>query len=192
MKIGIFGGTFDPVHRGHLQLAQNARAQFLLDKIVFVPARQPPHKQDIPPLTPAQHRYEMVRLAIEDEPLFELSDCEMKRKGISYTFDTLSEFEKKYPGATFFLILGEDAFEGLEAWYRASDLKKKFRFIVAKRETHEICGAKDVCAEWIQMPLCPISASRIREALKRGENVDDYLPLKVLQYIQENALYRKN
>ena len=97
MKIGILGGTFDPFHRGHLQLAQNARAQFSLDHVIFVPAYQPPHKQELLSLTPAQDRYEMVRLAIEGEPFLELSDCELKRKGISYTFDTLSEFEKKYP-----------------------------------------------------------------------------------------------
>ncbi len=192
MKIGIFGGTFDPVHRGHLQLAQNARTQFLLDKVIFVPAYQPPHKQDIPLLTSAQHRYEMVRLAIEGEHSLELSDCELKRKGVSYTFDTLSEFEKKYPGAMFFLILGKDAFDGLEAWHRASELKKKVRFIIAERKTHEVCGAKDTRVEWIQMPLCPISASGIRDALKQGRNVDDYLPPKVLQYIRVNALYRKS
>ena len=192
MKIGIFGGTFDPVHRGHLQLAQNARTQFSLDKVIFVPARQPPHKQDIPLLTPAQHRYEMVRLAIEGEPFLELSDCEIKRQGISYTFDTLSEFEKKYPGAIFFLILGKDAFEGLETWHRAAELKKKVRFIVAKRESHEICDAKDARVEWIQMPLCPISASGIREAIKHGRNVDDHVSPKVLQYIHAHVLYRKN
>jgi nicotinate (nicotinamide) nucleotide adenylyltransferase len=98
MKIGIFGGTFDPVHRGHLQLAQSARAQFSLDKVIVVPAYLPPHKQELPLLTSAEDRYEMVRLAIEGEPFIEVSDCELQRKGVSYTFDTLSEFKEKYPG----------------------------------------------------------------------------------------------
>jgi len=192
MKIGVFGGTFDPVHRGHLQLAQKAQSQFLLDKVIFVPAYQPPHKQTIPSLTDAPDRYEMVRLAIEGEPFFEISDCELERKGVSYTFDTLVELESKYPGAMFFLILGKDAFESVGTWHRAVELKKKVQFLVAKRETHEIPAPEGVQAEWIQMPLCPISASGIRAAIKQGRFVDDYLNPKVLRYIQANALYRKN
>lgn len=192
MKIGIFGGTFDPIHFGHLQLARNARVQFSLDKVIFVPAFQSPHKQDVPSITPAAHRYEMVRIAIESEPHCGLSDSELKRQGISYTFDTLIEFEKQYPGAEFFLILGKDAFEGLDAWHRAPELKQKVRFIVAKRENHGLPAVRDVRADWIQMPLCPISASGIRAALKRGESVDDYLSPKVLQYIRTNELYRKD
>jgi len=192
MKIGIFGGTFDPVHLGHFELAQNARAQFLLDKVIFVPAYQPPHKQEILSLTPAQDRCEMVRLAIEGEPFLELSDCELKRKGVSYTFDTLSEFEKKYPGATFFLILGKDAFEGINAWHRAAELKKKIRFLVAKRGTCEVHVPEGARAEWIRMPLCPISASGIREDVRHGRKVDEYVSPKVLRYIHAHALYRES
>lgn len=191
MKIGIFGGTFDPIHRGHLQLAQNARDQFSLDKVIFVPAYQPPHKQELLSLTSAKDRYEMVRLAIEGEPFLELSDCELRRKGTSYTFDTLSELEKKHPKDTFFMILGKDAFEGIDAWHRSAELKKKVRFLVAKRGVCEIRAPEDARAEWIQMPLCPISASGIREAIKKGNAVDDHLSPKVLQYIHEHALYRK-
>lgn len=192
MKIGLFGGTFDPVHLGHLQLAQSARIQFSLDKVIFVPASQPPHKQEIPFLTPAWDRYEMVRLAIEGNRSLELSDCELQRKGISYTFDTLCEFEKKYPAAEFFLILGKDAFEGLDTWHRAAELKKKFRFLVAKRETSDVSASEGARVEWLQMPLCPISASGIRAAVGRGENVEDYLPPRVTQYILAHKLYRKD
>ena len=192
MKIGIFGGTFDPVHRGHVQLAQNARSQFSLDKVIFVPAYQPPHKQTSPFLTSARDRYEMVRLAIEDEPFFEISDCEIKREGVSYTFDTVTAFEKKYPGALFFLILGKDAFEAVGAWHRAIELKKKVLFLVAQRGTQDIPAVEDARAGWIEMPLCPISASGIREAIKQGAQVDDDLSPKVLKYIHTNALYRKS
>lgn len=190
MKIGIFGGTFDPIHRGHLQLAQNARAQFSLDQVIFVPAYQPPHKQALLSLTPAQDRYEMVRLAIEGESFFKISDCELKRKGVSYTFDTISEFEKKYPHGTFFLILGKDAFEGIDTWHRAAELKKKVRFLVAKRGNCEVRVPEGARVEWIEMPLCPISASGIREAIRQGRKVDDHLSPKVLQYICEHPLYR--
>ena len=192
MKIGIFGGTFDPVHRGHLQLAQNARVQFSLDKVIFVPAYQPPHKQEILSLTSAEDRYAMVRLAIEDEPFLELSDCELKRRGVSYTFDTLSEFEEKCPKSTFFLILGKDAFEGTDAWHRAGELKKKIRFLVARRGPCAVRVPEGAHAEWIQMPLCPISASGIREAIKLGQDVRDHMSPKVLQYIRDHALYRKS
>jgi nicotinate-nucleotide adenylyltransferase len=134
----------------------------------------------------------MVRLAVEDEPYLELSDCELVRKGVSYTCDTIKEFEKKYPGGTFFLILGKDAFEGIDSWHRADELKKKVRFLVAKRGAGEICAPEGAQAEWIQMPLCPISASGIREAIKRERNVDDHVPPKVFQFIHAHALYRKN
>ncbi len=192
MKIGILGGTFDPVHRGHLELARNARVQFSLDKVIFVPANLPPHKPELLSLTSAADRYEMVRLAIQGEPSFELSDCELKRKGASYTFDTLSEFEKKSPESTFFLILGKDAFEGIDTWHRSVELKKKILFLVAKRGPGEVCAPEGARAEWIQMPLCPISASGIREAIKHGRDVGDHVPQKVLQYIHTHALYRKD
>ncbi len=191
MKIGILGGTFDPVHRGHLKLAQNARDQFLLDKVIFVPASQPPHKQALPSRASAKDRYAMVRLAIEGEPFLEISDCELQRKGASYTFDTLCEFERKYPQDTFYLILGKDAFEGINAWQHAAELKKKVRFLVAKRGLGEVCAVEGALAEWIQMPLCPISASGIREGLNGGKDVDDQITPKVLQYIHEHELYRK-
>ncbi|MEI7751992.1 MAG: nicotinate-nucleotide adenylyltransferase [Candidatus Omnitrophota bacterium] len=192
MKIGILGGTFDPIHRGHMQLAQYARAQFSLDKVIFVPAYQPPHKQKNLSITSAVDRYAMVRLAIEDEPFFEISDCELKRKGASYTFDTLSEFLEKYPKDEFYLILGKDAFEGIDAWQRSAELKQKIRFLVAKRGSGEILAPQGARADWIQMPLCPVSASGIREAIKQGRNVDDAILPKVLLYIQAHALYRKD
>lgn len=192
MKIGIFGGTFDPVHRGHLQLAQTARSQFSLDKVIFVPAYQPPHKQTLPFLTSSRDRYEMVRLAIEAKPFLEISDCELKRKGVSYTFDTLTAFENMYPGSQFFLILGKDAFEAVDAWHRAVELKQRVHFLVAKRETQELQAPEGVRVSWIQMPLCPISASGIRAAIKQGRAVDDYISPEVLKYIQTNALYRES
>jgi nicotinate-nucleotide adenylyltransferase len=191
MKIGILGGTFDPIHLGHLQLAQNARAQFSLDKVIFVPAYQPPHKKELLSRASAADRYEMVRLALEGERFLEPSDCELLRKGISYTCDTLDAFEKKYPNATFFLILGKDSFEGIDAWHRADELKKKVRFLVAKRGEDKIGASEDARFEKIQMPLCPISASGVREAIRQGRNVDDLVPQKVLRFIHAHALYRE-
>ena len=134
----------------------------------------------------------MVRLAITGEPSFELSDCEMKRGGVSYTFDTVLEFEKKYPGAQLFLILGKDSFETIDQWHRAAELKQKVRFLVAQRGPSEIPMSGYIPAERIRMPLCPISASAIRETIKRGRSVDDELSPAVLQYIRAHVLYGGN
>lgn len=192
MKIGILGGTFDPVHLGHLELARKAQSQFLLDRIIFVPALQPPHKQ-IPALTTSvQDRYEMVRLAIQGQPSFELSDCEIVRKGVSYTFDTVCELERKFPHDTLFLILGEDALAGLNAWHRAEELKKKVRFLIARRGDRHMREPEGAGVEWIRMSLCPVASSTIRDAIKSGKNVDDYVSPEVLRYIRAHALYRKN
>lgn len=190
MKIGIFGGTFDPIHCGHLELARNARTQFSLDKVIFIPAYLSPHKQGLPELTPAQDRYEMVRLAVEGDPSFELSDCELKRKGISYTVDTLAELESRHPGGEFFLILGRDAFAEIDTWRRVGELKNKVRFLVADRGD---CGTRvpsGARAEGIRMPLCPVSASAIRKAVRQGKDVAGHVPPKVLEYIRARALYR--
>jgi nicotinate-nucleotide adenylyltransferase len=116
----------------------------------------------------------------------------MKRKGISYTFDTLLEFEKKYPDASFFLILGKDAFEGLDSWQHSAEIKRKSRFLVADRECQEERVPEGPLVEWIRMPLCPISASEVRESIKQGRRVEDFLSPQVFRYILENRLYGKS
>lgn len=191
MKIGILGGTFDPIHYGHLKLAKIAQAQFALEKIIFVPALRPPHKKTSDILASAEDRYEMTRLAVEEAPGFEVSDCEIKRKGISYTIDTLKEFEEQYPGAEFFVILGKDSFSGIDSWREASEIKKRARFLVAKRGPDLLQSPTAIPAQWVQMPLCPISASGIRDAIKESRNVDDVLPQKVRRFIETHHLYRK-
>ena len=190
MKIGIFGGTFDPIHFGHLQLAKNAQIQFSLDKVIFIPAYQPPHKQELSALTSAQDRYEMVKVAVGQEPFLEVSDCEIQRKGISYTFDTIEGLEKKYPGSEFYLILGKDAFEDVDTWHKASLIKKKVKFLVANRTDHDSHIPEDVIFDWVQMPLCPIAASSIRDAIQHGKPVDAFLLPEVLRYIRSRNLYQ--
>lgn len=134
----------------------------------------------------------MVRLAIAGETSFELSDCELQRKGVSYTFDTVLEFEKQYPRAQLFLILGQDSFEGIDSWYRAAELKQKVRFLVAHRGSGDIPMLENARVERILMPLCSVSASAIRDAIKRGQHVDDDLSPEVLRYIRAHALYGKD
>ncbi|HNX69442.1 MAG TPA: nicotinate-nucleotide adenylyltransferase [Candidatus Omnitrophota bacterium] len=189
MKIGIFGGTFDPVHFGHLELARSALVQFSLDKVIFVPACQPPHKTELKYLTSPKDRYEMVRLAIAGEPAFGISDCELNRKGVSYTVDTLRYFEKQFPGAELFLILGQDAFEMIDTWHQPLEIRKRVKFLVAKRGLLPAMTLEIPDVSWVRMPLCSISASGIREAIKQGKKTDDYLPQEVLRYIQVRNLY---
>lgn len=191
MKLGILGGTFDPIHLGHLELARNARDQFSLDKILLIPAYDPPHKQNTPPMASAEDRCAMVRLAIKGEPLFEVSDIEIKRKGLSYTYDTITELEKLYPQATLYLILGRDAFQGLDAWHKAAEIKRKVRFLVAERETHCQTEPAGVSAGWIRMPLCPVAASGIRKAVAEGRGPEELVPQAVLGFIRDHHLYRK-
>ncbi len=189
MKIGILGGTFDPVHLGHLALARSAQSQFSLDQVLFIPVYAPPHKRDVPPRASAKDRYEMVLLAINDEPFFGVSDLEIKRKGISYTSDTIAELEKQYPQAVFYLILGEDAFEGIDTWHKAQEIKKKVRFLVAQRNPNDEKEPAWGQAEQIRMPLCPVSASGIRKALSGGCEPVGQVPQAVLNYIRVHKLY---
>ena len=189
MKIGILGGTFDPIHLGHLTLARSAQVQFSLDKVLFIPAYEPPHKRDVPSRASAEDRYEMVRLAIQREPFFEISDLEFKRKGISYSCDTIAELEKQYPQAKLYLILGKDAFQDFETWHKALEIREKVQFLVAQRETQ---GGKEpigIHAERVLMPLCPIAASGIRETLAGGHLLGDQVPPAVLDYIRDHKLY---
>ncbi len=189
MKIGIFGGTFDPIHLGHLELARSAQSQFSLDKIIFVPAFIPPHKTELKNLTSSRDRYEMVRLAIEGNSFFEISDCELARREVSYTIDTVKHLAAANPGAELYLILGQDTYEGMESWREPQEIRRRVQFLVAKRGKGHSDRTAGSGAYPIRMPLCPISASGIREAIKQGRKVDDYLPQAVLNYIQVHQLY---
>lgn len=191
MKIGILGGTFDPIHLGHLTLARKAQTQFSLEKILFIPTWQSPHKQSQSPLSSVQDRYEMVKLAVKGEPCFEACDLEIKRQGISYTADTLEELQREYPAASFFFILGQDSFESLDSWKRADWIKKEITFLVAKRQAGGISLPAGARFNSVSMPLCSISASAIRDKIRQRVDVKKSLPPKVFQYIQTHRLYQE-
>src|SRR5438309_1338792 len=116
MRVGVFGGTFDPVHQGHLILAEQCREQARLDQVWFIPAARPPHKQD-QPLTAFSHRVEMLALAIAGQPAFRIDDLERARPGPSYTADTLAELHQHHPDAELLLMLGADCLPDLSHWY---------------------------------------------------------------------------
>lgn len=189
MKIGILGGTFDPIHQGHLALARAAKKQFRLDKVLFIPAFIPPHKTSNRDLTPAPYRYRMVELAIREEPDFEISHAELDRPDISYTVDTLRALQKKYPKAELYLILGTDALRQFPTWHEPDEIRRLAGFLVAHREPEEALGTSEKGLKWIDMPVCPLSSSKIRQEIREGKSPGDALPEGVEDYIRRMKLY---
>jgi nicotinate-nucleotide adenylyltransferase len=190
MKIGILGGTFDPIHTGHLALAHAAQNQFLLDRVLFVPAFIPPHKAARRDITPAPYRFRMVELALRDEPSFEVSDIELNRPSISYTVDTLRELKKRHPEDEFFLILGEDAFQDFSTWRDPAAIRDLARFLIAPRGAGRDT-LPDPEAQWIEMEECPISSSGIREKIRQHTPVSALVPAAAEAYIRRMKLYTK-
>ncbi len=198
--LGVFGGTFSPIHYGHLMICEAIREEFGLDRILFVPAQIPPHK-DINRVAEAEHRLEMTRLAIMDNPFFEVSDIEMKREGASYTVDTLLAFKALYgPETQLSLIVGADSIVQLTSWRRFEEIIRLCRFIVARRPDtsddvldkaidHLVSdyGAVIKKSKAVAMPY---SSTEIRERVSSGLSIRYRVPPCVEHYIQEHRLYR--
>jgi len=210
-RVGLLGGTFNPIHVGHLRGAEEIREAFDLEKVIFIPASVPPHK-GMERLMDASHRLEMVRLALRSNPAFSISDIELKRSGKSYSVDTIRYFKDLYPGPLFF-ILGEDAFFEIEAWREFKDLFSLCHFVVMSRPGFQKAGLelpeslvpffrREARGRWThisghclylqEITLLDISSTRIRERIKRGNSVRYLLPAEVEAYIDGKGLYRKN
>ena len=218
-EIGILGGSFDPVHLGHLRLGLEARQRFQLDRILFVPAHQSPHKQD-QPLTETRHRLAMLNMALQDQPGLEVSEIELKRSGLSYTADTLEALQAERPTAEFSLILGADTFKDFGSWRNASQILSLGHLLVAHRPGHAMPPAleflKEVLGEqsrdyqllgtekqqqifenpvtkrritFFEIPPVAISASQIRQEVHRNPLIKKMLPPDVDQYIMTHRLY---
>ena len=187
-RIGILGGTFNPVHIGHLAIAQVARESLDLDKVFFVPSNLPPHKSSKNVLPTAQ-RYHMVQMAIEDNPYFDISDFETKRAGKSYSIDTVEHFYQLYLGkAKLYFIIGEDSFSKLETWKHIESIVKLADFVVVNRPGFNIEDSK-IKVKTIAMPGLDISSSSVRRCLRLSKTVKYFLPEKVLKYIKRKKLY---
>lgn len=188
MRIGILGGTFDPIHKGHLALANAALSQLKLDRIYFIPAYQHPMEQKTLHAS-AQHRMEMVKIAIHHEPKFILSDCEIKRKGVSYTVDTLRQFREQFPPPhELFFITGGDWGKNLDQWKEINAIFSLAHFVVASRPGFDLKQAPKQVEILDFVPL-NISSTQVREELKK-ETGPKSIPNGVLTYIQRNRLYR--
>ncbi len=194
MKLGLLGGTFDPVHIGHLVLGETAREQLGLDSVLFMPTGQPWRKsgRDI---TPAAHRVEMLRRTIADNPAFELSLMEVEREGPSYTVDTLQELMRAGPGSEIFLIVGEDSLLDLPNWKAPERVVELATLVVAARgpdrvETGEMAAYVRERTVWLDMPLIDISATDIRERVRRGRPIRYLVAEAVKAYSREKGLYQ--
>ena len=184
-RIGLLGGTFDPIHNGHIAIAKTAIQQLKLDKLLLIPAGNPWQKSEF---SDSKHRLEMVKKAGNDLENFEVSDIEVNKTGPTYTFETLQELHKKYPNSELILILGSDAVAGFDTWKESNLVKTLARIYVVQR-------AGDFTQDWhfdrIQMPPIEISSTEIRERVKNSESISELVPKSVNEYISANGLYKK-
>lgn len=184
MSLGIFGGTFDPVHHGHLILARAALERLGLDRVIFIPANVSPHKPGTVPATAAD-RMQMLRLAIVGEPGFEANDCELRRPPPSYTLDTLREIASANPALELVLLIGADNAAKFGTWHKPDEIKTLARIAVLDRAEGD-----DTC-EWpLVRKLVDISATDIRARVAAGRSIRYLTPDSVCAYIAEQGLYR--
>ncbi len=198
-RVGIMGGTFDPIHIGHLVIAEAAREQLALSEVIFIPAAQPPHKAGRE-VAPAGHRLHLVQLATESNPFFRVLDVEMKREGPSYSYDTLRALVETHGESTdFYFIVGGDEMNTILTWHRISELFALCRFAAARRqgaplsllEVRERLG-EEVLARIhsVQAPELEISSTDIRRRLREGRSIRYLVPEKVEAYICKEGLYQ--
>lgn len=196
-RVGIFGGTFDPIHMGHLIVAETIMDEFHLDKVVFIPAAVPPHKLGRQ-ISPAKHRYMMTMLATCSNPRFQVSDMEMHRQGPSYSRDTLAQLIKEHGSDTeFYFIVGADSVENLHTWNRIDELLTMCHFIGASRpgcmpDMEKIAQRFGPLAEKIhclETPELEISSTEIRHRVGQKRTIRYIVPETVEQYIYKEKLY---
>ena len=184
-RIGIFGGTFDPIHHGHLILAREALEGLALEKVLFIPAAASPHKPNFESAAAAA-RLEMVRAAIEGEPRFEFDPMELERSSPSYAIDTMEVLRKREPGAEFFYLVGEDNVALLNTWHRFPELAKLVQFIVLDRSGRQAEHPYPVIRRHLD-----ISATDIRNRVATGRSIRYLVPPAVEKIIRERQLYRE-
>ena len=202
MRLGIFGGSFDPIHLGHLILAECCRESCQLDKVLFVPAARSPHKLESAPLQD-KHRIEMIELAVGGHPNFEVNLSEIKRGGVSYTVDTLTEIKAQFPAAELYFLMGADSLEQFLSWREPNRVCELATLLVVGRPgadhpnvgevlqgivTDDRLDAIRKCQ--ITAPLIDLSSTDIRARCQHGQSIRYRVPRAVEEYIRSNGLYR--
>ncbi|WP_027625007.1 nicotinate-nucleotide adenylyltransferase [Clostridium lundense] len=197
-KQAIFGGTFDPIHNGHLHIAYEALYKLNLDKIIFIPSGSPPHKSN-KKITDGYIRYEMVSMSIRDEKKFELSDYEIKKKGLSYTYETLEYFKNKFPQVKWYFLTGVDCLMELNGWKKIDAIMDICEFVVFNRPGFDKCDILKQKARveekynkkiiFLDIPLLDISSTDVRRLIREKKNVRYFLPEGVYNTITQLKLY---
>ena len=197
-RLGIFGGTFNPPHKGHIYIAKEALRSANLDKVIFMPCSLPPHKAVAGEVSPV-HRYEMTRIAIQNEPKFEISDLEIKSSGKSYTAKTLKILKDKYPEAKLCFVLGGDSLRDMEKWYHPEKIFEIAEIVALKRggiddkvfdesaEKYRIKYGAEITA--VDISPVEVSSSEVRRLLSEGKDAGHIMDQAVLDYIRENRIY---
>lgn len=201
-RVGIFGGTFDPVHLGHLVLAEQCREQGRLDEVWFVPSARPPHKLGRP-LTPFGQRIEMLSLAVAGNPAFRIEPSEKDRPGPSFTVDTLADFGRRYAACDFFLLIGTDTLKDLPTWRDPAGVVERAALLVGSRPGWPVLSAERLRAELglpegaalrvqhVEAPLIDIASRDLRDRAARGRSLRYLVPRAVEVYIEDRGLYRE-
>ncbi|MBV9469427.1 MAG: nicotinate-nucleotide adenylyltransferase [Abitibacteriaceae bacterium] len=202
MRIGLMGGTFDPIHYGHLFLAEEARVRCRLDQVIFFPNHQPAHKQGKKAHLDPRTRYELTALAIRDNPYFQISRIEIDRSGPSYAFDTLHRFQDQFQAelgqeVELFYIVGADSMEEVLTWYRGAELFDLCRFIAGTRPGYSLEVARAQLTpqqaarvEWLEIPGLHIASSALRQRVQAGLPIRYLTPDAIVEEIVQRGLYR--
>ena len=198
-RVGLFGGTFDPPHLGHLILASEAQSQLGLTRLLWTVTPEPPHKQD-QSITPLEHRLAMVKLAIEDNPAFELSYVELNRPGPHYTIDTIKLLAEQNPDAEIVPIIGGDSLNDLPTWHQPKEILYAAHWVGVMRRPGEETNLQELEQElpgitskihYVEAPLLEIASSQIRNRSATGKPFRYYLPEPVYEYIEKHHLYQQ-
>jgi nicotinate-nucleotide adenylyltransferase len=196
MRLGIFGGTFDPIHHGHLIVADELRYRLGLERVLFLPAGRPPHKTD-QDITADEHRVNMLQTAIAGDPYFDISFVDIERAGLSYTADSMREHQERYPDAEITFLMGQDSFRDLPYWHKPGELVQLVNLGVALRPgvvvdfeniVHRVPEVEGR-AELVNVPLIQIASSEIRRRVRENEPIRYQVPPSIDAYIRRHGLY---
>ncbi len=190
MRIGMLGGTFNPIHMGHLALAQECRRCLSLDKVVFIPAYSPPHK-DVEYRVSAVDRLNMVHLCVDGDSGFEISTYEIDKQGTSYTVETIEHFRDKYGrDARLFFLTGSDSAKDLSTWREVDRILSMTTFVIASRPGWDMDTLFDEKVTRVLIPRIDVSSTVVRDRVRNNEPVDHLVPPAVVRYIREKGLYK--